>query len=133
MLLSIWIKSFDHLFISCQQPILISDSTIFFCSFFSICRSFWWRSWIKLIGLEFRIGYWNVMNKTLKTVSQNLQVGNMPACWDRIWVKSNKNGIHCWFLLVLTASTCSLEYSLASISFLTLFDTRVYSSSICLY
>ena len=37
------------------------------------------------------------------------------------------------FLLVLTASTCSLEYSLTSISFLTLFDTRVYSSSICLY
>ena len=37
------------------------------------------------------------------------------------------------YILVLTASTCSLEYSLASISFLTLFDTRVYSSSICLY
>ena len=37
------------------------------------------------------------------------------------------------YLVVLTASTCSLEYSLASISFLTLFDTRVYSSSICLY
>ena len=37
------------------------------------------------------------------------------------------------YILVLTASTCSLEYSLASISFLTLFDTRVYSSLICLY
>ena len=35
--------------------------------------------------------------------------------------------------LVLTASTCSLECSLASISFLKHFDARVYSSSICLY
>ena len=32
------------------------------------------------------------------------------------------------YLVVFPASTCSLEYSLASISFLTLFETRVYSS-----
>ena len=31
-------------------------------------------------------------------------------------------------VLVFPASTCSLEYSLASISFLTLFETRIYSS-----
>ena len=32
------------------------------------------------------------------------------------------------YILVFPASTCSLEYSLASISFLTLFETRVYST-----
>ena len=75
--------------------------------------------------------YQNVITSGIYRTYYSYEIINPDTCQRQITLLTHFDTRHP--VVVLTASTCSLEYSLASIFFLTLFDTRVYSSSIYLY